>query len=214
MNVYTKDTVAGEYDAYYTTPQGREVDNIEKKIISGLMKNIPAGELLELGCGTAHWTHYLCEQGFQVTAIDASEEMLKIARAKNIHKATFQKEDAAKLPFPDKRFSLIVSITMLEFVDDVEAVFDEIDRLLLPGGYLVLGCLNSESELGKYKDKDEVFRHARFFSSQEVKEKLLRFGEPVLRPGVYFSPAFDLLDGSEKQDTVEPAFIGALVQKR
>ena len=54
MNVYIKDTVAGEYDAYYSTPQGREVDNIEKKIISGLMKDIPAGELLELGCGTAH----------------------------------------------------------------------------------------------------------------------------------------------------------------
>ncbi|MFV0589828.1 MAG: class I SAM-dependent methyltransferase [Draconibacterium sp.] len=213
MNIYLKDTVAGEYDAYYTTPQGKKVDDIEKKIISDLMTDIPAGELLELGCGTAHWTQYLCEQGFQVTAIDTSDEMLKIARKKNISNAVFQNEDAAKLPFSDQSFSLIISITMLEFVDDMEAVFKEIDRLLLPGGYLVLGCLNSESELGKYKDNDEVFRHARFFSSQVIKDKMLRFGEPVLHAGVYFSADFEILDSSEKQNSVQPAFIGALVQK-
>lgn len=214
MNVYLNDKIAEEYDCFYKTHQGITVDSIEKQIITRLMGNIPVVPLLELGSGTGHWTQFFCDKGFQVTAIDASEEMLKIARAKKILNAAFQKADAVALPFPNKSFSLITSITMLEFVDDIEAVLNEIDRILIPGGHLILGCLNVVSELGKNKDKDEVFRHARFFTSEEIEKKLLRFGKVKLNSGVYYSPTFELLDGTEKQDTVQPAFIGAIVKKK
>lgn len=214
MNSFLNGAVARQYDKYYETTQGIAADNIEKQIITALIKNIPAGPLLELGCGTGHWTRFCSQQGFRVTATDISEEMLKIARGKNIKNATFQKADAAKLPFPDQSFSLIVSITMLEFVDDVEAVLNEIGRLLKSGGWLVLGCLNAESELGKNKNNDEVFRDARFFSPEKIRQMLLKFGEPKANSGVYYFPTFELLDGTDKQNTVQPAFIGAIVQKK
>ena len=214
MNVYLNHKIAEDYDKYYETPQGIAIDNIEKKIISGLIKNITTGPLLELGCGTGHWTQFFCEHGFLVTATDVSDEMLKIARKKNIENATLQKVDAEELPFPDESFSLIASITMLEFVDDVEAVLNEINRVLAPGGHLILGCLNKESELGKNKDTDEVFRHARFFSVEEIKQMLLQIGELKYNTGIYYSSTFILLDDSENQNTVQPAFIGVIVQKK
>ena len=214
MNLFLNSTVAGQYDKYYETTQGIAADNIEKQIIARLIKNISAGSLLELGCGTGHWTKFFSQQGFQVTATDISEEMLKIAHSKNIKNATFQKADAAELPFPDQSFSLIASITMLEFVDDVESVLNEINRLLKSGGCLVLGYLNAESKLGENKNNDKVFRDAYFFSPEKIRQMLLKFGEPKTDSGVYYSSTFELLDGTDKQNTVQPAFIGAIVQKK
>jgi SAM-dependent methyltransferase len=40
----------------------------------------PVGEVLELACGTGLWTRYLASLGQQVTAVDASPEMLELNR--------------------------------------------------------------------------------------------------------------------------------------
>ncbi|MGM0622223.1 MAG: class I SAM-dependent methyltransferase, partial [Bacteroidota bacterium] len=127
-NVFLTPEVASEYDAYYQTETGKTVDNIEKEIVSANLKKLPKTNWLELGCGTGHWTKFFNEGGFQITAVDNSEAMLKIARSKNLENVQFLNADATRLPFPDARFSGIVSITMLEFVDDLEKVLNEIDR--------------------------------------------------------------------------------------
>jgi ubiquinone/menaquinone biosynthesis C-methylase UbiE len=213
-NVFLTPDIASEYDTYYQTETGKTVDNIEKKIVSTHLKELPKTNWLELGCGTGHWTKFFSECGFQVTAVDNSEAMLEIARSKNLENVQFLNADAARLPFPDGHFSGIVSITMLEFVDDLELVLNEIDRVLKPGGTLVLGCLNALSEPGKNRNNDPVFQHAHFFTQDEIIEMLSRFGSPRLSAGVYFSPEFEILDGTEKQSTAEPAFIAVSVKKQ
>ncbi|MFW5823089.1 MAG: hypothetical protein ACOCU7_06830, partial [Tangfeifania sp.] len=67
---------------------------------------------------------------------------------------------------------------------------------------------------GKNKNNDPVFQNAHFFTQDEIIEILSRFGSPHISAGVHFSPAFELLDGTEKQSTAEPAFIAASVQKQ
>lgn len=212
-NLFLDKSVAENYDAFYNTSRGREIDNIEKEIISELLDRCQGIQMLELGCGTGHWTEYFSAKGFSVTAIDNSDEMLKIARDKKIKNADFIKSDAASLPLGDNSFSLIVTITMLEFVEDPAPVLKEINRLLKPGGRFISGCLNENSELGRTKNNDEVFRNARFFTPAEVERYLSKIGKPDLRYGIYLSPEFTLLDGTPHQNSVKPAFIAASVQK-
>lgn len=45
-------------------------------------KNTTVGKYLDLACGTGIWTHELHQFAFQVTAVDASPEMLKINAAR------------------------------------------------------------------------------------------------------------------------------------
>lgn len=213
QNVFLNPSVASEYDNYYLSEQGRNIDKIERKFFSAHLNDLFKGHLLELGCGTGHWTRFFTDQGFLVTAIDNSEAMLAIARSKTIQNAFFLKADATSLPFSDAEFSIIVSVTMLEFVENINKVMDEIDRVLKPGGTLVLGCLSILSELGKNKKNDPVFKHAKFFTPAELEQLLKRFGNPKISFGVYFSPTFELLDGREKPETVQPAFIAASVKK-
>lgn len=213
MNVFKDFRVAQKYDSYYQTGLGELVDCIEKALIRKYLNQIFSCEMLELGCGTGHWTRFFCEEGFQVTAIDESGAMLEQARMKNISNADFLKADAASLPFEDQRFSVISSVTMFEFVENVDRILDEIDRLLKPGGYLIAGWLNALSETAKSKDSDETFRHACFYTPAEIERLLARFGVPLLSYGVYYSSGFELLDGTKNQNTVQPAFIASLVQK-
>jgi len=214
QNIFTVPDIAKDYDNYYKKESGRAVDRIEKDTFAYFLEKLPRGNLLEPGCGTGHWTAYFSGKGFKVTAIDTSESMLQIARKKNISNAIFQKADAADLPYNDHSFPVIATITMLEFVSNINAVLDEIDRVLKPGGTLLVGCLNELSEMGKNKINSKVFRHAHFFTPEEIERLLSRFGHPEINYGVYFSPTFELLDGTEKQNTVHPAFMAVSVQKK
>lgn len=212
MNVFQNPEIAGNYDAYYQTDLGRKTDQIEKNLIAELIADLPRKHLLELGCGTGHWTAFFETQGFDVTATDTSPNMLKQAENKKL-KAKFLLADAQSLPFPDQAFELAATVTMLEFVTDREKAFREIYRILQPGGWLIIGVLNKNSVLGKNKTGDEVFKHARFFTPGELKNALEIFGTPAIKAGVYLTPDFNLLDGMENTGKTEPAFLAAIVQK-
>ena len=69
---------AREYDA--TSPMPRD-DEARKKLLDALDSFAPKGRTLELACGTGQWTTALAERASELTAVDASPEMLAIARA-------------------------------------------------------------------------------------------------------------------------------------
>jgi ubiquinone/menaquinone biosynthesis C-methylase UbiE len=67
--------------------------------------------VLDIGCGTGALALCLREQGYAVTGVDASREMIAVAQKNNRATANrFVVADAlAGLPFPDKSFDLVIS---------------------------------------------------------------------------------------------------------
>lgn len=213
MNIFTEKEIAREYDVYYSSEQGKEIDQIEKQAIRQLMEPLKPGNMLEIGCGTGHWTTFFSEMGFQVTATDVSEAMLSIAQTKPIEYVEFLKADVLQLPFPDHHFDLVAVITALEFCGNIEQAFSEIKRVLKPNGWLIAGCLNANSILGKTKDQDPVFSHGQFMTKQELQNHLTNIGEPIISECVYLSEDFKLLDQTDQKQTVDGVFMAASVQK-
>ena len=72
---------ASEYDTT-TTPAGDPFAPHGDAIRAALRAFEPAGEVLELAAGTGQWTPILAEYATSLTAVDASQEMLDINRAK------------------------------------------------------------------------------------------------------------------------------------
>ena len=212
MNVFIKEEIADDYDAYYQTPAGKEIDAIEEKLIANALKKVPKRKMLELGCGTGHWTELFVNTGFDVIATDISDAMLRQAIEKNLD-AEILKADAGELPFKNESFDVVASVTMIEFVNSKDVVLSEIYRVLKPGGYLLLGCLNGNSQLGNNAANDTVFKNAAFYVPESLEKDLLKFGTPELTSGVHFAPDFKVMDRTAEKDNHEPAFIVALVQK-
>ena len=215
MNIFADKEVASRYDAYYSEEQGAAIDRIEKEAISGLLSSMEPGRMLEIGCGTGHWTEFFVKSGFSVLATDVSEPMMQLAIEKNISGAEFMMASVLQLPFADASFDQVAVITALEFCGDMDRAFSEICRVLKPGGWLVAGCLNADSVVGKNKNLDPVFKHGYFMTRDELEQRLKTIGDtPEIKECVFFSPDFEMIDEQAGEQTTSGVFMAAFVQKK
>lgn len=95
-----------------------------------------AGErVLDVGCGTAHLTNELREQGVVVKGVDASQEM--ITKAKELFPALdVEVKDATNLRFTED-FDAVFSNATLHWIKDADAAIKSIAQSLKPGGRFV-----------------------------------------------------------------------------
>lgn len=80
------------------------------------------GPILDIGCGTGNSTYPMFVRGFEVSGLDASEDMLRVAREK-LPPVDFVQSDFTNLTL-GKRFTLVYS------------VFDSLNNLLEPEDFV------------------------------------------------------------------------------
>jgi SAM-dependent methyltransferase len=88
---------AAEYERIYAKPE-RQADLSALRVRIGRM--FAGRKVLELACGTGYWTEVIAAGAAHVTAVDANEEVLAIARTKNVapEKVEFAVGDAYSPP--------------------------------------------------------------------------------------------------------------------
>jgi ubiquinone/menaquinone biosynthesis C-methylase UbiE len=99
-----------------------------------------SGEVLEVAVGTGrNFTFY--PQGVQLSGIDLSPAMLRIARKRAEElgvDADLREGDAQQLPFADASFDTVVCTLSLCAIPDDRRAIAEMKRVLRPGGRLLL----------------------------------------------------------------------------
>ena len=95
----------------------------------------PGRRLADVGGGTGNYALPFAREGWEVVVADASPEMLERAAAKGL--ATVA-ADAQALPFGDASFDAAMLISMLHHVDDPPRAVREAQRIVRPGGIVVL----------------------------------------------------------------------------
>ena len=88
--------------------------------------------VLDVGTGTGRVALALASHGAQVTGVDASSEMLKVARTRLAAAkmdVTFLPGDAHSLAFPDQSFDIAVSMRMLMHTIDWQRCLSELCRV-------------------------------------------------------------------------------------
>jgi len=197
-NPFFEDSLARRYEQWYEVGEGRRADLLEKKLLGRLLDGFDTGldkpsaldpsraqpkgfsdiqSLLEIGCGTGHFTRYFAEFLPSVVGLDISPAMLKEARSRNADKEIpYLVGDALRLPFSDASFDVVAFITTLEFIDEPQQALKEAGRVARRG--LLLGVLNAHSLMGIARrlegmKKTTIYNQAHFYSVGEL-SKLLR----------------------------------------
>ena len=98
-------------------------------------------DVLDVGCGPGFFSIILSQTGHRVTGADCSAGMLERARQNAEFSGvfpTFLQLDCTELPFPDGSFDLVVSRNVTWTLSDPLAVYREWQRVLNPGGVLLI----------------------------------------------------------------------------
>jgi len=122
-------------------------DNALKEIIYNYIKE--CDYILEAGCGTGRFSIHLAKQGKKVLAMDASIEMLNIARSKAIEenvadRIVFVEGDIENIPFNDKTFDGAISFAVLRHFNPPEKGISELSRIVRNDGVVVFDILNGK----------------------------------------------------------------------
>jgi ubiquinone/menaquinone biosynthesis C-methylase UbiE len=126
--------------------------NLVIEELQRILKDLPKGsKVLDVGCGTAHLSNWIKEQGFVVTGVEPSAEMLKLAK-ENFPDIEIVNSIASALPFEDNSFDLIVSFEVLRYLDKAENIksYKEFYRVLKPGGRIFVTQVNLYCSDGYY----------------------------------------------------------------
>lgn len=155
--------------------------------------------ILDAGCGTGHASRRLKKKfrKSRVFALDLSIGMLKAAARQQGWLARFSRvcADASRLPLADNSVDLIYSNLMLQWCNDLDAVFAEFRRVLKPHGLLSFSTFGPDTlkELRtSWAAADDRTHVNRFIDMHDIGDALTRAGlaEPVLDVE-YFTLTYD-----------------------
>jgi 2-polyprenyl-3-methyl-5-hydroxy-6-metoxy-1,4-benzoquinol methylase len=125
----------GRYD--HGEEQNRQWFGEVAEVERALMQFAPRGRVLELACGTGWWTEQLVRYADQVTAVDASSEVIALNQAKlglreNVH---YQQADLFTWQ-PAHTYDVVFFSFWLSHVPPahVDAFWEMVRRCLRPGG--------------------------------------------------------------------------------
>ena len=169
-----------EYDRWFIKNQN--IYLAELNAIKGL---VPSGKYgVEIGVGTGRFALPL---GIKV-GVEPSEKMAEISRNRGIQ---VYEGVAEQLPFNNETFDFVLLVTTICFVDDLEESFKEVYRVLKNDGFIIVGFVDKESDLGKRyqlkRKKSKFYKDATFYLAKEVIDFLRKtnFENFVIRQTVF-----------------------------
>ena len=161
---------------------------------------LPSGNgrrLLDVGCSWGRWSISAAAKGYRVTGIDPSLGALLAAKRASRqlgHDIRFICADARALPFARDSFDQVFSYSVIQHlsVRDAEAAFDEMARVLRPGGEVLVQMAHRLGIRSIYHQARRRFREpkgfeVRYWGARDLRRAIdRRFGQSTLRAHCYF----------------------------
>jgi ubiquinone/menaquinone biosynthesis C-methylase UbiE len=136
--------------------------------------------VLDVGTGTAQIPIELCKQDSRpaITAIDLSDDMLKIARrnvlnSKLIDRIRLEKMDAKALSYADGAFATVMSNSIIHHIPEPVKTFAEMVRVCAKDGYLFI------RDLMRPRDTDELARLVELYAAGANAHQRQLFGDSL-----------------------------------
>ncbi len=195
---YKKKTIES-YDKYAKdfSHKFKNLTNLdERPEFQRFISLIHGKKILDLGCGSGDHALYFKQKGFEVTAIDLSNEMIKLCKEKGINA---KKMDIEKLEFKDNTFNGIWAVTSLLHIpkQKIGRIIKKLSKILRYNGLLYI-CMKEGKGEKLEKEPNGSERYFAYWKEEELKKA--------------FKEHFTLID-SEKVHANNTTFIQMFLRK-
>ena len=131
--LYADPAMADRFDAMrFSGPLGTLLAEEQDRVIASFLDPLKGRTVLDVGTGTGRAAIGLARRGALVTGLDASAEMLRVARARAAGagvEAAFEEGDAHQLAYSDRAFHSAVSLRVLMHTPDWRRCLSELCRV-------------------------------------------------------------------------------------
>jgi ubiquinone/menaquinone biosynthesis C-methylase UbiE len=143
------------------------------------------GNVLDVACGPGVVTAAIAPGAASVVAFDATEQMLEKARARcakaGLRNVQFKRGDAESLPFDEAQFDGLVTRLAVHHFANPQRAFDEMLRVLRPGGTAVIVDVVSSEDADESNLQNAIEQlrdpsHVRMLPASELDACLARAG--------------------------------------
>ncbi|WP_146906945.1 class I SAM-dependent methyltransferase [Arenimonas daejeonensis] len=137
---------------------------LRRRRIMRLLSPLPAGRLVEVGCGGGALLDELSAMGHQAVGVESSPRALAVASA--LAEATGGRQRLLAAPDPDwdRQVDLVCSFDVLEHIENDRQALDEWLSWLRPGGLL---CLSVPAHRHRWSAGDEWAGHYRRYDRED-----------------------------------------------
>jgi ubiquinone/menaquinone biosynthesis C-methylase UbiE len=204
------DRLAASYDEVWTnTPAGRLQRDAVWRHLDPLIRT--GDRVLDVGSGTGADALHLSRLGAQVIAVDASPEMVRVAKARGVDARVVPAERLCEL---SGAYDLVLSnFGVLNCIRDLSALREPLGNLVRPGGYLAI-CLLSRFCLWEslhYGFRGQFRKAARRWGGQTTASGGLRIAYPSLKElRTALSAHFKIIADVGIGISVPPSFVGSI----
>ncbi|MQW76405.1 methyltransferase domain-containing protein [Nocardioides sp. dk4132] len=145
-----------------------------RALVRRLVRPLPPGRALDVGCGGGGNTGVLRDLGWDVTGIEYSPVAASIARGRDLKVV---RGDAQSLPVADASMDLVMSTDAWEHIEDDKAVASETARVLRPGGRVLVAVPCS---MALWSGHDVALGHLRRYERADLASLLEGAGLEVV----------------------------------
>ena len=151
------------YTSYYDIRAESLIQNVGQELeffefVFDEFTQATVSKILDVGCGTGRHYIPLVKDGYEVTGLDLSQNMLNVLRKKaeaaDLKPCVFRK-DMREINFANEFDAIICMNTAFMYLltdEDILRALRAFHRALRPGGAAVIDIMNFFSLLGRYKE--------------------------------------------------------------
>lgn len=135
------DSVAGDMERHYSPGRTWEVT------MRSIVQLLELGDVLDIASGDGVLAELLAPRARSIKCLDISKKVVEAGkkRLRNYANVSFEPGDMHELPLADASYDTVLLMHALTYTTAPQEVFDEISRVLRPGGRLVAATLQKHA---------------------------------------------------------------------
>jgi 2-polyprenyl-3-methyl-5-hydroxy-6-metoxy-1,4-benzoquinol methylase len=156
---------------------GLMLQSLKDVDFENITRDFDEKRVLDIGCATGLLLNHLRQQGWKPTGVEICSASAQYAREK--FSLTVHEKPLEDVGFEANSFEIVHLSHLIEHVPDPRGLVEEIYRILVPGGYVVLTTPNHGGVTVRYyreKWRSLIAQHLHLFSKKNLKKLLADTG--------------------------------------